>query len=87
MIDFVNTTGKNKGKVQNTKLAAYLNMSEGGIRAIKKKSEKQFNINYLGSFCHANNISIEDLREHIEIKEKRLYQLMSILDPQKNRKN
>lgn len=62
--DFVNTTGKNIGRLQNTKLAAYLGCSEGAIRGMKRKEDQlRLECLYLGALCKANNISKENLVE------------------------
>ena len=60
-IDFVNTTGKNVGVIQNTKLANYVGVSEGAIRLIKAKDPHKLDCLYLGALCKANNIKKEDL--------------------------
>ena len=61
-VDFVKTSGKNIGEIQNTKLAEYFDMTEGGIRRLRKKeNNSKFNCLYLGALCKANNISKEDL--------------------------
>ncbi len=63
-IDFVNTTGKNIGQLQNTKLAAFLGVSEGAIRSMKRKEDQlRLDCLYLGALCKANNISKENLVE------------------------
>lgn len=62
-IDFVNTTGKNIGEIQNTKLAAFYNVVEGSIRRIKKEDPLKLECLYLGALCKANNISKQDLVE------------------------
>ncbi len=61
MIDFNNTTGKNKGKLQVTKLANFLDKNESTLRAMKKRDDKYFNIIHLGALCVANNIKEKDL--------------------------
>lgn len=61
IIDFVNTSGKNIGKVQNTKLANFLDTSEGAIRTLRKKDILKFDCLYLGAFCKANKITKQDL--------------------------
>lgn len=33
-VDFVNTTGNNIGEIQNTKLANFVNVSEGAILSL-----------------------------------------------------
>jgi hypothetical protein len=63
MIHFNNTTGKNKGKLQLTKLANFIGKSEGALRATRKKSEKLLSIFHLGSLCVANNISEKQLEQ------------------------
>lgn len=65
-IDFVNTTGKNVGKIQNTKLAKFIGVSEGAIRLMKEKDLHKLDCNYLGALCKANNISKEDLIQLVE---------------------
>jgi DNA-binding Xre family transcriptional regulator len=67
-IDFVNTTGKNIGQIQNTKLADFIGVSEGAVRHIKNKYPNRFEILYLGAFCKVNNIKKEDLIKLIESK-------------------
>lgn len=61
MIHFNNTTGKNKGKLQITKLAKYLNKSESALRAIRKKDDKYLDVLRFGALCVANSISEKDL--------------------------
>lgn len=61
IIDFVNTTGENIGKIQNTKLATYLGVSERTIRYLSKTKPNQFNNLYLGSLCEANGITKESI--------------------------
>ena len=63
LINFNNTTGKNKGKLQITKLANFLGKSEGALRAIKKKDEKYLKVLHLGSLCEINGISESDLEK------------------------
>ena len=63
MIHFNNTTGKNKGKLQLTKLATYLGKTEGALRATKKKSTKELHIIHLGALCEINGISESDLEK------------------------
>ena len=63
MIHFNNTTGKNKGKLQLTKLATFLGKTEGALRATKKRSERELSILHLGSLCVANCISENDLKK------------------------
>jgi len=63
MINFNNTTGKNKGKLQITKLANYLGKTEGALRALKKRNKKELEILNLGALCEANGINEDDLRE------------------------
>ena len=65
MIHFNNTTGKNKGKLQLTKLANFLGKSEGALRATKKRSEKDLNILLLGAICVANGITENNMEEYI----------------------
>ncbi len=62
MIHFNNITGKNKGKLQITKLAKYLNKSESALRATKRRDSRYLDILQLGSLCHANSISEKDLK-------------------------
>jgi hypothetical protein len=62
VIHFNNTTGKNKGKLQFTKLATYLGKTEGALRATKKRSEKELAILHLGALCEANGIFESDLK-------------------------
>ncbi len=66
MIHFNNTTGKNKGKLQLTKLAKFLGKSEGALRASKKRSQRELDILHLGALCLANEISEKDLEEFIK---------------------
>jgi DNA-binding Xre family transcriptional regulator len=68
-IDFVNKTGKNIGKIQNTKLANFLGISEGAIRLMKEKDLHRLDCNYLGALCKINNIKKEDLIKLVENKE------------------
>ena len=63
MINFNNTTGKNKGKLQITKLANYLGKTEGALRALRKRNQKELEILHLGSLCVANCISENDLKK------------------------
>lgn len=63
MIHFNNTTGKNKGKLQITKLANFLGKSEGTLRATRKRSKKELNILLLGSLCQSNGITESDLEK------------------------
>ena len=65
MTNFNNKTGKNKGKLQITKLAKFLGKSEGALRAAKKRSQKELDILHLGALCLANEISEKDLDELI----------------------
>lgn len=69
MIHFNNTTGKNKGKLQITKLASFLNKTEGALRATKKRSQRELDILHLGALCLVNEISEKDL-EKIESKKR-----------------
>lgn len=62
-IDFVNTTGKKVGEIQNTKLATFFQVSEGSIRRIRKEDPLKLDCLYLGALCKANNISKENLIE------------------------
>jgi DNA-binding Xre family transcriptional regulator len=63
MVDFNNISGKNKGKLQITKLAKYLGKSESTLRALKKKNPKMLHILHLGSLCDANGIAEEDIKD------------------------
>lgn len=60
-VDFVNTTGSNIGEIQNTKLANFVNVSEGAIRLLRKNNTQKLNCLYLGALCSANDISKDDL--------------------------
>ena len=68
MIHFNNTTGKNKGKLQITKLAAYLEKSEGTLRAVRKRNNRELEILHLGSLCKVNNINESDLKEFLYLR-------------------
>jgi len=68
MTHFNNTTGKNKGKLQLTKLATFLGKTEGALRATKKRSEKELTILHLGALCVANGISEKDLEEFLKTR-------------------
>lgn len=70
MIHFNNTTGKNIGKLQITKLAKYLGKTEGALRAAKKRSQKELDILHLGSLCHANCVTEEDIKKIASIKKR-----------------
>lgn len=59
--DFVNTTGKNVGEIQNTKLANFFGVTEGAIRKLKLSDGLKFDCLYLGAICKANNFTKEDL--------------------------
>ena len=59
--DFVNTTGKNVGEIQNTKLANFFGVTEGAIRKLKLSDSLKFDCLYLGTICKANNFTKEDL--------------------------
>ena len=61
--DFVNTTGKNIGEIQNTALGNFFEQTEGAIRGLRNNYPKRFNALYMGAFCIANDITIEDLRK------------------------
>ncbi|KAB7891414.1 hypothetical protein [Poseidonibacter ostreae] len=61
--DFVTTSGKNIGEVQNTALGNFFDLTEGSIRSMRNKYPKRFKALYLGAFCIANDIEIEDLRK------------------------
>ena len=69
MIHFNNTTGKNKGKVQITKLARFLGKHESTIRSLRKNNPAKFDIIQLGAICKANNINAEALYQIIKEKE------------------
>ena len=69
MINFNNTTGKNKGKLQLTKLAKYLGKSEGTLRALRKRRPKELEVLHLGSLCQSNSISEDDLANLKDTKE------------------
>ncbi len=66
MIHFNNTTGKNKGKVQITKLARFLNKSETTIRSLRKTNPEKFEREHLGAICMANGIDSKILETLIE---------------------
>ena len=65
MIHFNNTTGKNKEKLQITKLANYLGKSEGALRALKKRNKKELEILHLGSLCEVNGIDENKIKEYL----------------------
>lgn len=62
-VDFVNTTGKNIGKIQSKKLADYFGVTEGGIRYMKNNDELKYDCLYLGALCKANNVTKENIIE------------------------
>lgn len=64
--DFVNRTGKNVGKIQNTALANFFENSEGAMRSLSKREPLKFECLYLGAFCKANNITKDDLLKILE---------------------
>ena len=68
MTHFNNTTGKNKGKLQLTKLASYLGKTEGTLRATRKRNSKELSVLHLGALCEANRISESDLEKFLENK-------------------
>lgn len=70
IIDFVNTTGKNIGKIQNTKLAAYFNASENFIRSLRKTDSLKLDCLYLGALCKANNVTKEHIIDLIQNQKK-----------------
>lgn len=63
MIHFNNTTGKNKGKLQLTKLANFLGKTEGALRATRKRSLKELSVVHLGALCVANDVFERDLEK------------------------
>ena len=71
MQHFNNTTGKNKGNLQLTKLAKYLGRTEGTLRLMKKRDEelkrkvKLLEVLHLGALCHINGITENDLKNHL----------------------
>jgi hypothetical protein len=75
MIHFNNTTGKNKGKLQLTKLANYVGGTEGTLRLMKKNDEekerkvKLLEIMHLGALCHINKITENDLKKYCVAEE------------------
>ena len=71
MLDFNNISGKNKGKLQITKLAKYLGKNESTLRALKKKNPKMLKILHLGSLCDANSVTEEDIKNIVNLKEKK----------------
>ena len=70
MTHFNNITGKNKGKLQITKLAYYLNKTEGALRATKKRSQRELDILHLGALCKANHITESDLEKFLKNRKK-----------------
>lgn len=71
MIDFNNKSGKNRGKLQITKLAKYLSKHESTLRALKKRNPKMLHILHLGSLCDANDITEDDIRDVVNSKQKK----------------
>jgi len=69
IVDFTNRTGKNIGKIQNTKLANYVGVVEGSIRLMKINNQQKLDCLYLGALCKANNISKDDLIKLLENRE------------------
>ncbi len=65
MIDFKTKTGK----IKVTELAEFIGMSEGALRARRKKNTKEFEIFYLGALCVANGIKEEDLEKTVAPRE------------------
>ena len=65
---FNNTTGSNVGKLQNTKLANFLNKKEAAMRALRKRDEVMYDTLHLGALCKANNINEDDLKFLFESK-------------------
>lgn len=57
MTHFNNTTGKNIGEVQISKLAHFFDKNEATIRSLKKTNPIKFERELLGALCQANNIS------------------------------
>ena len=68
MIDFKTKTGKEIGKIKVTELAEFIGMSEGAMRARRKKNPKEFDIFYLGALCVANGITEKDLADKVGAK-------------------
>jgi hypothetical protein len=71
MLTFNNISGKNKGKLQITKLAKYLGKNESTLRALRKKNPKMLHILHLGSLCDVNGIEEEDIKNIVSLKEKK----------------
>jgi len=71
MLDFNNISGKNKGKLQITKLAKYLGKDESTLRALKKKNPKMLEILHLGALCDANGVTEEDIKNVMSSKEEK----------------
>jgi hypothetical protein len=57
MIHFNNTTGKNVGELQVTKLANFLGLNEATLRSLKRTNPAKFEREHLGALCQANGIS------------------------------
>ena len=68
MIHFNNTTGKNKGKLQKTKLANFLGKDESTLRALEKRNPEELYILNLGAICKVNSITEEDLEKLLKNK-------------------
>jgi len=66
MEHFNNTTGKNIGKLQVTKLATHFEKSEGTLRSLRKRDEKEFDALHLGALCQVNGIDLESLNKIIK---------------------
>lgn len=66
MIHFNNTTGKNVGKLQVTKLANFLNLNEATLRSLKRTNPEKFEREHLGALCQANGINAEKLESLIK---------------------
>jgi DNA-binding Xre family transcriptional regulator len=66
MIHFNNTTGKNAGKLQVTKLANFLGLNEATLRSLKRTNPAKFEREHLGALCQANNINAEILETFIK---------------------
>jgi len=61
MIHFNNISGKNKGKLQITKLARFFGKTEGALRAVRKRNPKELEIIHMGCLCIANGIKECDI--------------------------
>jgi hypothetical protein len=66
MIHFNNTTGKNVGELQVTKLANFLGLNEATLRSLKKTNPAKFEREHLGALCQANGINHKILEKMIE---------------------